>query len=169
MSSRWPLTMALASIEAEIWATTPFVLVGTTAPAENGLVRFEMRSRAATAVNLLHPDEFQPGRTVDRMLAPWNAGPIGRAPIGWDGTMCFAALPDAQPLRDADLQCLAQLAQQIDARSRDGEPDEVREQRLTRIDGLSDVLHTLTGALDLREVFSQLSAVARRVITHDSA
>ena len=80
--------MALASIEAEIWSSTPFILVGTTAPAENGLIRFEMRSRAATAANLLHPDEFQPGRAVDRMLSAWNAGPIGRAPIGWDGAMC---------------------------------------------------------------------------------
>src|SRR6185295_18272629 len=102
MSSRWPLTMALAAIEAEIWSTTPFLLVGTTAPAENGLVRFEMRSRAATGVNQLHPDEFQPGRAVDRMLAAWGAGPIGRAPIGWDGAMCFAALPDARPFTQAE-------------------------------------------------------------------
>src|SRR5262245_37402154 len=169
MSSRWPLTMALASIEAEIWATTPFVLFGATAPAENGLVRFEMRSRAAAAVNLLHPDEFQPGRAVDRMLSAWNAGPIGRAPIGWDGAMCIAALPDERRLQEAEMRRLAQLAQEIDARSRAGESDDEREQRLTRIDALSDVLHALTGALDFRDVFSQLSTVARRVLTHDTA
>ena len=161
--------MALASIEAEIWSSTPFILVGTTAPAENGLIRFEMRSRAATAANLLHPDEFQPGRAVDRMLSAWNAGPIGRAPIGWDGAMCFAALPDARPLQEADTHRLTQLAQEIDARSRAGEAEDERERRLTRIDALSDVLRTLTGALDFRDVFSQLSTVARGVLTHDSA
>src|SRR5262245_2183231 len=136
MSSRWPLTMALASVEAEIWATTPFVLFGSTAPAENGLVRFEMRSRAATAVNLLHPDEFQPGRIVDRMLSAWNAGPIGRAPIGWDGAMCFAALPEGRRLQEGEMRRLAQIAQEIDARSRSVESEEERERRLTRIDAL---------------------------------
>ena len=161
--------MALAAIESEVWSTTPFALVGTTAPAGNGLVRFEMRSRAATSVNLLHPDEFLPGRAVDRMVSPWGVGPMGRVPIDWDGAMCFAALPDGRPFQEADTHMLARLAQQVAERSRADEPDDMREQRLTRIDALSDVLRTLTGALDLRDVFSQLSTVARRVLPHDSA
>jgi len=161
--------MALASIEAEIWSTTPFAVVGTTAPADNGLVRFELRTPAVTSVNLLHPDEFQPGRAVDRILSAWSAGPLLRAPIDGHGAMCFAALPESQPFQDAETQALAHLAQQIAARSQDGETPEAREGRLTRIDALSGVLPALTGALDLRDVFDQLSTIARRALPHDSS
>src|SRR2546426_534984 len=169
MPSGWPLTMALASLEEEVWSTTPFAVVGTTAPADNGLVRFELRTPAVTSVNLLHPDQFQPGRAVDRMLSAWHAGPLRRVPIGEDGAMCFAALSESRPFQDAETRALTHLAQQIAARSRNGESADEREQRLTRIDALSDVLRALTGALDLGDVFDQLSTVARRVLPHDSA
>src|SRR5262245_49670770 len=123
MSSRWPLTMALASLESEVWSTTPFAIIGTTAPAGNGLVRFEMRSAAATGVKLLPPDEFRPGRAIDRMLAPWGVGPVGRAPIDWDGAMCFAALPDGRSFQEAETQTLARFAQRLAERSRADEPE----------------------------------------------
>jgi len=48
MSARWPLTTALASLETEIWSTIQFAAVGTMAPADDGLVRFELRTPAAT-------------------------------------------------------------------------------------------------------------------------
>jgi transcriptional regulator with GAF, ATPase, and Fis domain len=161
--------MALASIESEIWSTTPFAVFGTTAPADNGLVRFELRTPAVTSVNLLHPDEFQPGRAVDRMLSPWRVGPLARAPIGEEGVVCFAALPESRPFQDVETSALAHVTHQIAARLRHDEPSDVRERRLTRIDALSGVLSALTSALDLREVFDQLSAVAQRVLPHDSA
>jgi len=161
--------MALASLEDEIWSTTPFAVVGTMSPAEDGLVRVELRTRVATSVNRLAADEFLPGRAIDRMLSPWDVGPLARAPIDGTDAACFAALPAARAFQDAETQALVQLARRVAALSRAPEPDPARDERLARIDGLSDMLPTLSTALDLRDVFEQLSAVARRVLPHDSA
>jgi transcriptional regulator with GAF, ATPase, and Fis domain len=169
MPAGWPLTMALASLEDEIWSATPFAVVGTMSPAEHGLVRFELRTRVATSVNRLAPDEFLPGHAVDRMLSSLRVGPLSRAPIDGADATCFAALPDSRPFQDAETQALAHLGQRIAALSGEPEPAAAREERLARIDGLSDMLPTLSAALDLRDVFDQLSAVARRVLPHDSA
>src|SRR5262249_42501069 len=152
MSSRWPLTMALASVEAEVWSTTPFQVFGTIAPVEDGLLRLELRSPAVTAANTLHPDEFQPGRSVANRLGAWQAGPLIRVPIdGTDATCCAALAAECRP-QDADVETLARLSNQIAARMQAGELEDDRERRLVRIDALSDVLRTLTGALDLRDV-----------------
>jgi transcriptional regulator with GAF, ATPase, and Fis domain len=169
MSSRWPLTLALASIEAEIWSTSPFIVFGTVAPADGGLLRFELRTPAVTAVNALRPDEFEPGRSVDQILSAWQAGPMIRVPIDGTDAACFAALPESREPRGEDTQTLERLSRQLAARLHGGESDDARERRLLRIDALSDVLRTLTGTLDLRDVFDQLSAAARRVLPHDSA
>jgi transcriptional regulator with GAF, ATPase, and Fis domain len=169
MLAGWPLTMALASLENEIWTATPFAVVGTMSPEENGRVRFELRTRVATSVNRLPPDELLPGRAVDRMLSPWRVGPLARAPIHGAGATCFAALPDARPLDEAETQVLARLGERIAELSQQAEPAAARERRLTRIDALSEMPRALSGALDLRDVFDQLSAIARRVLPHDSA
>src|SRR5262245_8038347 len=169
MSSRWPLTLALASIEPEIWSTTPFAAVGTIAPVDGGLLRFERHSPAVTAANALHPDDFQPGRAVDRTLAAWQLGPLMRVPIEGTGATLFAALPASRQPQDEDTTTLSRLSQQIASRLQAGESEDDREQRLVRIDALSDVLRTLTGVLDLRDVFDQLSKVAQHVLPHDSA
>jgi len=47
-----------------------------------------------------------------------------------------------------------------DSSSSDGE-------RLRRLEALDDLLPTLAGALDVREVFDRISAIARRVLPHD--
>src|SRR4051812_22656943 len=169
MSSRWPLTLALAGIESQIWSTTPFIVFGTIAPADGGLLRFEQRTPAVTAVNTVHPDEFEPDRSVDRLLSSWQAGPMIRVPIQGTDASCFAALPAASESNAAHTQSLERLARQLAARWQAGESDEERERRLLRIDALSDVLRTLTGTLDLRDVFDRLSASARGVLPHDSA
>ena len=44
MSARWPLTLALASLEDEIWSTTPFAAVGLMVPAEHDVVSFEFHT-----------------------------------------------------------------------------------------------------------------------------
>src|SRR5262245_25498494 len=169
MSSRWPLTLALASIEVEIWSTTPFRVVGTLAPVEEGRLRFELRTTAVTAVNALHPDEFQPGRSVANRLSAWQAGALLRVPIDGTDATCVAALPEGRQPEDADLAALARISNQISAGLQTGESEDDRERRLVRIEALSDVLRTLTGVLDLRDVFERLSQVAQGVLPHDTA
>jgi transcriptional regulator with GAF, ATPase, and Fis domain len=169
MSSRWPLTLALASVEAEIWSTTPFRVFGTIAPVENSLLRLEFRTRSVTAVNVVHPDEFQPGRSVDNRLSAWQAGPLIRMPIDGTDVTCFAALPDSRTPQEEDIRTLARFAQLIASRLDTAESDDDRERRLMRIEALSDVLQTLTGVLDLGEVFDELTAVAQGVLPHDTA
>jgi len=169
MPSRWPLTLALASVEAEIWSTTPFRVFGTIAPVENGLLRLELRAPAVTSANVLHPDDFQPGRAVDERLSAWQAGPLVRVPIDGTDATFFAALPEGRQPQDGDRETLARLSKLIAARMSSVESDDDCERRLMRIDALSDVLRTLTGVLDLREVFDRLSQVAQRVLPHDTA
>src|SRR5439155_9795788 len=168
MSARWPLTLALASLEDEIWSTTPFAAVGLMVPSADDVVSFEFHTPVVSSVNRLHANEFQPGGAVDRSLAPWAVGALVRAPID-GGAMCFAALPDSRPFQDAETRALTRLTDQIAARSQEGEPAAARERRLIHVDALTDMLRTLGGALDLRDVFDQLSAIVRRVVPHDSA
>src|SRR5439155_25172709 len=117
MPARWPLTLALASLEDEIWSTTPFAAVGLMVPAEHDVVSFEFHTPLITSSNRVHRHEFEPGGAIDRNLAPWTLGPLARAPIGGSDAMCFAALPESRPFEDADMRSLTWLAAEIAARS----------------------------------------------------
>src|SRR5437773_914113 len=52
MSARWPLTLALASLEDEIWSTTPFAAVGLMVPSADDVVSFEFHP---PVVSSAHP------------------------------------------------------------------------------------------------------------------
>src|SRR5262249_12495431 len=102
-------------------------------------------------------------------LSAWQAGPLVRVPIDGTDATFFAALPEGRQPQDGDRETLARLSKLIAARMSSGESDDDCERRLMRIDPLADVRRTLTGVLDLREVFDRLSQVAQRVLPHDTA
>src|SRR5262245_24999230 len=52
------LSRALASVEAEIYATTPFAVLGLVSPLADGRVAFGMRSRLAVTRSVLRPEEL---------------------------------------------------------------------------------------------------------------
>jgi hypothetical protein len=169
MPLRWPLSMALASVEGEVWALTSFEAVGLIQPAANGRVDFQIRTRVAVLATTVDTLEFQPGLSIDGVRSIWNLGPFLRAPIGHDGTELFAARVRSEGDRAGDVEALARLADRVDAVSALGEPIDALDDRLSRVDALAGALQTLESALDLRDVFGQLSVVARRVLAHDFA
>jgi transcriptional regulator with GAF, ATPase, and Fis domain len=168
MTALWSLTMALASLEAEVWSTTRFRGVGLIEPQSDGRFRVETHTPAATVSSFLGEEGLQPGGTAARVLEMWQLGPMSRTPIGSHGTELFAAVPE-KALDHDDLATLREVARRLDLLSTDGEPAALRDGRLARIEALDDVLRALAGALDVRDVFGQLSDTARRVLPHDSS
>src|SRR6516165_10303270 len=71
----WPLTVALSSIEAELWSTTRFSAAGFIEPQDDDRVRFEVHTVAATGAAVLHRDQLQPGATA-RLRELWQLGPV---------------------------------------------------------------------------------------------
>jgi hypothetical protein len=160
--------MALGSIEEEIWSGTRLGGFGLIEPHVDGRFRLELHTRAATASSSLSADDLQATGTFGRLLGIWQLGPVARTPIDSSGTELFGAAP-ADSLTDGEVQQLRDLAARVASIAVAGEPPAVREQRLARIEALDDVLRALAGTLDVREVFGQLSEIARRVLPHDSA
>src|SRR5262245_18738238 len=166
MAPGWPLSMALASFEAELWASTPFRAIGLVEPAANGRVDVHIRTRLVSTSTTIDATELEPGGAIDGLRASWELGPLIRTPIELGGAALIAAYPASAPdQRDHD-QSLARIADRIAAVSAAGEPIEALDDRLTRSDALAAMLGTLGSALDLRDVFGQLSVVARQVLPH---
>ena len=80
----------------------------------------------------------------------------------------WAGTASNEPLSDAQVAALGTLAKRIVERSREPESDDAREDRLGRLESLSDVLPLIARALDLRDVFERLSGIARRALPHDT-
>ena len=194
MTASWPLALAVASVEAELWSTTAFVAFGLVEPAGNGRTRVEIRNRVVASAHVVGGDEvpaplreppadprqfvplsahLRPSRAIDRLLITGSLEALLVVPIGPDGGhqrgVLWAALSEPRAFHDAEVAAFAAVAKRVAALAREGEPLEVRDQRLSRIHALSDVLPVLGAALDIRDVFGQLSAIARRVLPHDSA
>ncbi|HXI28095.1 MAG TPA: GAF domain-containing protein, partial [Vicinamibacterales bacterium] len=188
----WSLTTALAAVEPDIWTTTPFTAVGNVRVAGDGRVRFEVRTRVSAAANLvdaaalppvLRPAhaagisvarlaaERDPERGVDRLLAAFGLDSIVRIPVGTADApvTVFAALDDSRAIDDRDIDAVERIAHRAVALAAGGEPRAVRERRLARFDALSGVLRTLAAALDIRDVFDQLSTLTRGIIPHESS
>src|SRR5262245_39226527 len=168
MAPPWSLTLALASLESEIWATSRFGGFGLIEPHADGRVRFEIRTRAATAASFLEADDMRAAATTDRVLTMWQLGPMARTPIGVHGAEFFAAA-SGDSLRPDELESVSTLARKIGDVYAGGEPAAAREQRLTKIEALDDLPRALAGTLEIRDVFGHLSQAARRVVPHDSA
>jgi transcriptional regulator with GAF, ATPase, and Fis domain len=166
MSVPWPLTMVLASVEAEIWATTRFRCLGLIEPQSDGRIRFEIHTTATTVSSFLDAANLE--SAADRVLGMWQLGPMARTPIGANGVELFASAT-GEPVTGEEFETLRAIAQRLDLLSAQGEPKALRDQRLERIEALDDVLRALAGALDVREVFGQLSDTARRVVPHDAS
>src|SRR5262245_43266388 len=166
--SSWPLTLALSAMETEMWSTTPFGAIGLLQPTSDGRVKLEIHTPVVIASSGLDVSELRPGGALDRLLALWKQGAALRVPVGSRGIEMFAASPaDGPPASDVGL--LRGFGERLDAIAQQGEPAPVREDRLARIDALAGALPALSAALDIRDVFGQLSAIARRVLPHDSA
>jgi len=188
----WSLTTALAAVEPDIWSTTPFAAVGSVRVADDGRVRFEVRTRLSAAANLVDaaalPPVLRPAhnagisvarlaaerdteRGVDRLLAAFRLDSIVRIPVGTvDAPVTvFAALDDSRAIDDRDIDAVERIAHRAVALAAGGEPRAVRERRLARFDALSGVLRTLAAALDIRDVFDQLSTLTRGIIPHESS
>src|SRR5262245_5273387 len=166
--SSWPLTLALSAMESEVWATTPFGAIGLLQPTSDGRVKLEIHTPAVIASSVLDVSELNPGGALDRLLAMWKQGAALRVPVGSQGNEVFAACPVDGPAA-SDVDMLRRIGDRVDALAQEGEPPPVREDRLARIDALAGALPALSAALDIRDVFGQLSAIARRVLPHDSA
>jgi transcriptional regulator with GAF, ATPase, and Fis domain len=186
----WPLSTALGSLQVELWSAAPFAALGLVVPADNGRLRVEMRNRAGTSANILAPDELpeilrppadtpiqiadlasrlQPGRAVDRLLSAWNYGALLAVPIGSERALLWAALTEPRAFHHSEVRELERAAARLLTLAREGEAPDALELRLGRLDALSEVLPALGTALDMRVVFAQISAVARRVLPHDIA
>jgi len=162
--------MALSAVEAEIWSGTRFGAVGLVEPLAHGRARFEFHTRATMASYVNAEDDFGPGGVVERLRAMWGIGALSRVPLGSEGAELFAGLPgDSQSVGPDEEKTLRELGRRVDAIFAAGEPDAVRDDRLARIESVAEVLGTISAALDIRDVFGQLAAIARRVIPHDFA
>src|SRR5262249_27481728 len=149
-----------ASIGSEVWTSTRFRAIGLLQPQTDGRVRFEMHTPVTMASNFIDPDELESGGEIDRLLTMFRLGPLIRTPTGSAGTELFGAVP-ADSLAADDTNSLRQLANRVEKISAEGEPVVIREQRLGRIEALTEVLRALSTALDIRDVFDQLSTTAR--------
>jgi transcriptional regulator with GAF, ATPase, and Fis domain len=187
----WSLTTALAAVEPDIWSTTPFAAVGFVVPAENGLVRFEMRTAQVATANLLRhsnlPRTFRVlsesqgvapslldsdlDGAIGCALPSARLGSVIGSPLGSGrpSAIMWAALADDRPIEEGEIRALARFAIRVDALAAAGEPPDVRERRLVRYNALRGVLSTLASALDVRDVFGRLSMLARKILPHDSA
>jgi transcriptional regulator with GAF, ATPase, and Fis domain len=185
-------SQALGSIEAEVRASTAFETLALVLPWGDGRLRVELRTPNAVAVNLLTADDVLPqlrlpcragtqlaplsshlvmDRAFDKGLAIWQIDAIATAPVDVPAGkgLLFGARFNGRPFADDDLAALRRVARQLEVKAREPEPDDVRESRLARVDALAAILPRLAGALDLREIFGALSALAKQVLPHDAA
>ncbi len=187
MSVSHPLSRALGAAEAEIRGATGAGAVGLVlAEGDSGTLRFELRHRVtASAIFVRTPDvpaalrppiatpqrlsafSMEAGTPVARFLSVFGLVSVCIAPF--DGGALFTAYESSEAAATADLAALQALALEVEAGARLPEPAEAEARRLLRIDGLADLLAVLSTALDVRELFGHLSAVARRVLPHDLA
>jgi len=157
--------MALAAIEGDVWASPRLAAFGLIEPAPDGGLLFEIRTRLAVAGAVTTAVEFRPGGEIDRVRGVWQLGPLVRVPLNGDGAELFAAPPaDGNELEPA---LVAALGERVTAAYAAGESIDAAEDRLTRVHAVADALQALGSALDLREVFSQLSVAARQAVPHD--
>ncbi len=186
----WPLTTALDSLQVELWSAGPFAAVGLVEPADDGHVRVELRNPLVTLVSILRPEDLpeilrlpavgpaqlsdvasqlQPERALDRILAAWKYRALLAVPIGSERALLWAALAEPRAFQHMEVHKLLNGAERLVTSASKGESPDALELRLSRLDGLSEVLPALGTALDIREIFGQLSAVAQRVLPHDAA
>jgi two-component system response regulator HydG len=97
-----------------------------------------------------------PVRLGDQVVAVLNFASMARASYG--------SVDLAIGRRVADYVALALSHQRLAEESRRASALEERAKNLEVLDGL---LNTLTGVLDIREVFDRVSEIARRVLPHD--
>ena len=188
MSGPRSITSVLASVEEEIWATTPFGAIGVVVPATAGRVRIESRDPILASAHFLDQCELpaqltlplddavtlaplasvlSPERAFDRMLSLLDLDALTAVPcaIGGGGVFWAATGPGVS----ADPEMVARWGDRVAALYREEEPPDAREDRLTRFDALAALLNPLSTALDIREVFGHLSEIARQVLPHDAA
>ncbi len=162
------MTMALSAIESDIRSGTRFSAVGLIEPRPDGRVRFELHAPLSIASSIIDRAQLQPGGAIEQLSRMWDFGPPASTPVGADGLELFGSIQRDAPAPD-DRRALEGIARRLEALAAGGEPGAVRERRLSRNESLADVLSTLSGVLDIRDVFDQLSATARQVLPHDFA
>src|SRR5262245_28209295 len=188
----WSLTTALAAVEPDVWSTTPFAAIGAVRALDDGRVRFEMRTRLAAAANVVNREDLPPAlqpthadgvsvaqlsdgrdpeRAGDRLTAAFGLDSMVRVPVGTAAApvSVFAALPASRAIDHAEIEALERIARRAQMLADAGEPHDVRERRLARFDALAPVLRTLGAALDVRDVFDELSRVTREILPHESS
>ena len=185
MTSHWEMRVALAAFEAEALAIAPLHAWGLVLPMDDGLVSYQMSHPWGTHVNILPPADLPPGlRTpifgvrqitpgdnhsaIEAAYATLGVGALVAIPMPGDSGLFWAGTASNEPLSDAQVAALGTLAKRIVERSREPESDDAREDRLGRLESLSDVLPLIARALDLRDVFERLSGIARPALPHDT-
>jgi len=178
------MRVALAASESDALAIAPLHAWGLVLPAGDGRVSFQLSHRAGTHVNVLPADELpeelrtpirEPRRAAlsnpngNPIEASWkalDAGALVAIPLPGDRGVYWAA--SREPLADSQVTALGAIAARIAARAQEPESPEARAARLERLDLLRGVLPLIAGALDLRDVFERLSAMARPALPHDT-
>jgi transcriptional regulator with GAF, ATPase, and Fis domain len=188
MAAIHALPRVLSALESEFWDRTRASAVGLVMPASDGLLRFEQRNRVMASAIFVHaadlpdvlrlpidgPRQLAPlaghlhaGTAVARFMTVFSLQSLCAVPLAGGGLL-FAAYDTPTRVDSLDLDALEHFASRL-ALAPDEEPVDERDRRLTRLDALSDLLPVLGTALDVREIFDRVSAVARRVLPHDFA
>jgi transcriptional regulator with GAF, ATPase, and Fis domain len=185
------LSRALAAIEADIHSSAAYTGIGLIVPAGDRRALVHTRMPATIAVNVVAHDDIpvalRPpvGRPVvlsplsqalredgaiDRILAAWSVQAIVAVPIECDpGGIFWVGMPEARAFAAPEIDAVRAWADRLVAVSSEPETAADRDARLSRLDAIAEALPALGTALDMRDVFGQLSAIAHRVVPHESA
>ena len=130
------LSSALASVEAEIYATTPFAVLGLVSPAADGRVTFDMRSRLAVTRSVVKPEELpeplrrcvgvplrvsgaspaaQAASKVDLLFAMLELESLVAVPLSDEGGLLFVASARPDTLDETHVAAATDLARRLAA------------------------------------------------------
>jgi transcriptional regulator with GAF, ATPase, and Fis domain len=124
-------------------------------------------SAAATVSDTLTSLTIDPAGALERFLSDNGVGRVTSLPIPRSELSRFwVATPSAASLSGDQLQKLNSLAGSIDGLFTSDEADHIKQ--LHRLELSAQVLPTLLGVLDLREVFDRLSMAAQPAMPHDA-
>jgi len=122
---------------------------------------------AASAVTSLsqHPE----AHPVFERLRRYRIDALLVVPLPDQIGVLWTGVKGADPFTNAKIGAFQALTARIAAAIRDPEPRDARLSRLARIDAVERMVPVIAGSLDVRDVFQQLSDVAKSVLPHDGA
>src|SRR5262249_35796812 len=154
-------------------------VVGLVESADGGRVRLETQNAVAITSTFVRPEDLPEAmrpplagptsvaapppsggleRGLDRIVSIWSRKPSYAVPVG--SRRVFWGASDADLPAALVFAPLADCAARLAAAAGSVESLDAREDRLGRIESLSEALDALGATLDVREIFGQLSTMA---------